>query len=178
MLNRWSGDNGNDAFTESLWCWESGEKQVVKWTAEGAVKCENERGMPRGDRGMTGNIFTEYSATCGHTSVAGDMLVSRREHARPLGLRWKQGGIADSLYSSLAESVFSAGDVLFWAPLAEKAEGAFPFLRRCRKWRFPQAWTRSSIPNSTAMLLTDESISFFYNEHFVMEKQYFHMPSL
>ena len=34
--NRWSGDNGDDAFTESLWCWESGEKQVVKWSAEGA----------------------------------------------------------------------------------------------------------------------------------------------
>ena len=38
--NRWSGDNGNDAFTENLWCWESGKKQVVKWTAEGAVKCD------------------------------------------------------------------------------------------------------------------------------------------
>ena len=38
---RWSGDNGNDAFTESLWCWESGKKQVVKWTAEGAVKWSN-----------------------------------------------------------------------------------------------------------------------------------------
>ena len=58
--NRWSGDNGNDAFTESLWCWESGKKQVVKWTAEGAVKWG----------------FPKYSATCWHTSVAGDMLVS------------------------------------------------------------------------------------------------------
>ena len=38
--NRWSGDNGNDAFTESLGCWEPDEKQVVKWTAEGAVKCK------------------------------------------------------------------------------------------------------------------------------------------
>ena len=40
LLNRWSVDNGNDAFTESLWCWESGEKQVVKWAAEGTVKSE------------------------------------------------------------------------------------------------------------------------------------------
>lgn len=39
----------------------TGEKQVVKWTAEGAVKWD---------------LFPEYSATCGHTSVAGDMLVS------------------------------------------------------------------------------------------------------
>ena len=40
----------------------AGEKQVVKWTAEGAVKC---------------GVAAEYSATCGHTSVALDMLVSR-----------------------------------------------------------------------------------------------------
>ena len=37
--NRWSGDKGDDACPESPRCWESGQKQVVKWTAEGAVKC-------------------------------------------------------------------------------------------------------------------------------------------
>ena len=37
------------------------EMQSAKWTAEGAVK----------------GLLPEYSATCGHTSVAGDMLVSR-----------------------------------------------------------------------------------------------------
>jgi len=39
----------------------SGKTQIVKWTTEGAVK-----GIPD----------SEYSATLGHTSVAGDMLVS------------------------------------------------------------------------------------------------------
>ena len=38
LSNRWSGDNGSDDFTESLWCWKSGKKHVVKWAAEGAVK--------------------------------------------------------------------------------------------------------------------------------------------
>ena len=39
------------------------EMQIVKWTAEGAVKGREEK-------------LAEYSATWGHTSVAGDMLVS------------------------------------------------------------------------------------------------------
>ncbi len=38
------------------------EMQSAKWTAEGAVI----------------GLLPEYSATCGHTSVAGDMLLSRR----------------------------------------------------------------------------------------------------
>ena len=67
-LNRWSGDNGDYAFTESLRCWESGKKQFVKWTAEGAGK----QGIPR--------ICPEYSATWRHTSIAGDMMVSRQAH--------------------------------------------------------------------------------------------------
>ena len=41
-----------------------GEKQVVKWTAEGTVKSIR-------------FSYTQYSVTCRHTSVAGDMLVSR-----------------------------------------------------------------------------------------------------
>ena len=52
----------------------SGEKQVVKWTAEGAVKCDRIR---LSDRIVCQCCpITEYSATCRHTSVAGDMLVS------------------------------------------------------------------------------------------------------
>ena len=39
----------------------AGEKQVVKWTAEGAVKC----------------VCTEYSATFGQTLPVRDMIVSR-----------------------------------------------------------------------------------------------------
>ncbi len=42
----------------------AGEKQVVKWTAEGTVK-------------SISTSYTQYSVTCWHTSGAGDMLVSR-----------------------------------------------------------------------------------------------------
>ena len=42
----------------------AGEKQIVKWTAEGTVKSIR-------------FSYTQYSVTCRHTSVAGDMLVSR-----------------------------------------------------------------------------------------------------
>jgi|GEM_PF-953635 len=37
------------------------EMQIAKWTAEGMVK----------------GVIAEYSMTCGHTLVAGGMLVSR-----------------------------------------------------------------------------------------------------
>ena len=44
--NRWSGDNGNYDSTESPRCWESGETQMIKWTAEGAVwKAVNQGGI-------------------------------------------------------------------------------------------------------------------------------------
>ena len=55
-------------------------KQFVKWTAEGAWK------RTRGKR-------AEYIATCGHTSVAGDMLVSRQVHGV---ISVNQGGTADN----------------------------------------------------------------------------------
>ena len=51
------------------------EMQFTKWTAEGAVK----------------GRCPEYSATCGHTSVAGDMLVSRRVYGETVN----QGGTAE-----------------------------------------------------------------------------------
>ena len=60
----------------------SGKKQIVKWTAEGAVKGETE-------------FFAEYSATCGHTSVAGDMQVSRKCTAV---IAVNQGGTADNAF--------------------------------------------------------------------------------
>ena len=47
------------------------EMQVAKWTAEG-----------------------EYSVTCGHTSVAGDMLVSYRAHG---SVPVNQGGTAEKI---------------------------------------------------------------------------------
>ena len=54
------------------------EMQFTKWTAEGAVK----------------GRCPEYSATCGHTSVAGDMLVSRRAHGETVN----QGGTAEIIF--------------------------------------------------------------------------------
>ena len=39
--------------------------------------------------------FPEYSATCGHTSVAGDMLVSCQAHSVAAV---NQGGTAGSVY--------------------------------------------------------------------------------
>ena len=55
-------------------------------------------------RAQSNGIFPEYSATCGHTSVAGDMMVSRKGTGQTV----KQGGTADHctasvLVSSLAE---------------------------------------------------------------------------
>lgn len=46
------------------------EMQAAKWTAEGAVKGKRK-------------TKAEYSATWGHTLVAGDMSVSRRAHGQP-----------------------------------------------------------------------------------------------
>ena len=52
------------------------EMQFAKWTAEGAVK----------------GLLPEYSATCGHTSVAGDMMVSCKAHGE---IPVNQGGTAE-----------------------------------------------------------------------------------
>ncbi len=53
--------------------WDGGsraELQIAKWTAEGAVKGRRKE--------------AEYSVTWGHTSVAGNMMVFRKEHgSRP-----------------------------------------------------------------------------------------------
>lgn len=55
--------------------------QLVKWTAEGAVKSRK----------------AQYSATCGHTLVAGNMLVFRKEreesvhHGMGREARWHRG---------------------------------------------------------------------------------------
>ena len=54
------------------------EMQVAKWTAEGTVK----------------RLWPEYSVTCRHTSVAGDMLVSYRAHG---SVPVNQGGTAEKI---------------------------------------------------------------------------------
>ena len=55
------------------------------------VRQETSRQMGRGGRSQR-LLSAEYSATCGHTSVAGDMLVSRQVHGITAV---KQGGTAD-----------------------------------------------------------------------------------
>ena len=45
-------------------------------------------------RVQSNGCFPEYSATCGHTSVAGDMLVSYRAHG---SVPVNQGGTAEKI---------------------------------------------------------------------------------
>ena len=52
----------------------------------------------------------KYSATCGHTSVAGSMLVLRQAHGV---IAVNQGGTADRIYSSLTEVFFCQGRFCF-----------------------------------------------------------------
>jgi len=48
--------------------------------------------MDRGGHSQKMSYLSEYSVTCGHTSVAGDMSVSRKEHgSEPVN----QGGTAE-----------------------------------------------------------------------------------
>ena len=68
-------------------------------------------------RVQSNGCFPEYSATCGHTSVAGDMLVSRQAHGVTAV---NQGGTADSVVlfiyvhdSSLTDLFFSVRGVFF-----------------------------------------------------------------
>ena len=72
------------------------ETQIAKWTVEGAVKGRQ----------------AEYSATCGHTSVAGNMMVFRQEYGRSVV---KQGGTAGGLYIRSSLTVFVMGG-LFCCP--------------------------------------------------------------
>ncbi len=60
--------------------WNSGKKQFVKWTAEGAVKCAD--------------YGTEYSATCRHALVVGGMSVSFKAYTFCVN----QGGTADNKF--------------------------------------------------------------------------------
>ena len=64
-------------------------------------------------RVQSNGCFPEYSATCGHTSVAGDMLVSRKAHGI---FAVNQGGTASGfIRSSLTEFV---RDGRFFLPMA------------------------------------------------------------
>ncbi len=68
-------------------------KQVVKWAVEGAVKCD----------------FAKYSATCWHTSVAGDMSVFRKARV----FFANQGGTTDKLLFVLGRKSVKGVFVLF-----------------------------------------------------------------
>lgn len=61
----------------------AGGRRTGKWTTEGASK-----GVLCGEPSAQN---AEYHATCGHASVAGDMLVSRKERAARREARWHRG---------------------------------------------------------------------------------------
>lgn len=70
------------------------ELQIAKWTAEGTVK----------DR-IVGRVFCDV----GHTSVAGDMLVSRKAHGFIHESRWHRGfvlPVLDRFYHSVWDGFF------------------------------------------------------------------------
>ncbi len=58
-------------------------------------------------------LATEYSATWGHTSVAGDMQVSRRGHGSCREDKVAPRVAPDMRYSSLAEVFFCRGRFYF-----------------------------------------------------------------
>lgn len=58
----------------------------------GQVRAGSKCSLPNGPRrAQSKGNHPEYSATCGHTSVAGDMSVSRRAHGKTVN----QGGTAE-----------------------------------------------------------------------------------
>lgn len=59
------------------------ENRVRNKSSNGPLRAQSKAGVP-----------AEYSATCGHTSVAGDMLVSRRAHGETVN----QGGTAEIIF--------------------------------------------------------------------------------
>ena len=109
-LNRWGGDNGNDAFTESLRCWKSGKKQVVKWTAEGAVKCDYHKVFcdVAGRRHLPGIYW--YPAKCTGHAV-------------------NQGGTADKCFVRPWQKVYFCQGRFFWGSFDGRynVKGVFPF---------------------------------------------------
>ena len=78
--------------------------------------------LSNGPRRAQGKAVAEYSATCGHTSVAGSMLVLRQAHGI---VAVKQGGTADRFYSSLAEVLFCQGRFCFSGPGTENGGQQF-----------------------------------------------------
>ena len=93
--NRWSGDNGTDAATESPWCWDAGAKHDVKWTAEGAEEQGFSRSIPQ-------RIACVRGKGCVSIRWGYGMLFSDRTRKA----RWHRGfGIAFA-DSSLAEEIF------------------------------------------------------------------------
>ena len=121
MINRWSGDNGNDAFTESLCCWESGEKQVVKWTAEGAVKSVH--------------LFTpSILQRVGIRQLPGICWYPAKRIGAILWIKVAPRIVSYSIYLYVIRPwqivVFCQGRFLFSKSLAQnKNQGSFPILR-------------------------------------------------
>ena len=114
ILNRWSGDNVNDAFTESPGSWEPDEKQVGKWTAEGAVKW------------MFSRVFCNVWAYVSCRGYVGILLSARVIPWIKVAPRVES--YCRCIYSSLTEAIFLSGTFfifikLLWREISVK--GAF-----------------------------------------------------
>ena len=116
-LNRWCGDKGSYASTESPGGWEPDGTQIIKWTAEGAVKCRK---------------ATEYSATCGIRNMPGIWWYPIRAL---LSKKWMQGGTADKVYSSLTEGRFCRGLFLFMIGKDDFSWYGGTYMLLTKRWR-------------------------------------------
>ena len=56
---------------------------------DAAIRARNT--LSNGPLRVQSKAMAEYSATCGHTSVAGDMFVSRKGHGTAVNARWHRG---------------------------------------------------------------------------------------
>ena len=86
------------------------------WDAENQMRNKLSNG-PRRVQSNVKFIFTEYSATCRHTSVAEGMFVSCYEHGDSVNSRWHRG-LCRTCYTCtlfvLDRNYHSVKDVFLW----------------------------------------------------------------
>ena len=99
--------------------------------AESRVRNKLSNGPRRAQ--SNGAVVPEYSATLGHTSVAGDIEVSRKGHGSDRETRWHRGSDDSSLTDA------SVGDFCFAASLTEGQRGffhgGFAMVLLTKRWR-------------------------------------------
>ena len=90
-------DTTGDKIQKTQYCFKPlkrRSKQSCAHRESGQVRAGWKCSLPNGPRrAQSKDISSEYSATWGHTSVAGDMIVSRRAHGNSRESRWHRGNI-------------------------------------------------------------------------------------